>query len=382
MKIAFATIYNLWQVERGSGTFYHLAKELERQGHTVYGLGPFQPTDTLPTRLLRKIDRGRGKRYKTYHDPFMSRALGRQLTARLAGLDYDVLLVNEHWLAAFVVSDRPIVLYTDNVLPKDYFAQNIPITSKISRLSRISVTFMQLVVKKSLHRSDLCVFPAKWLADEALKYGIDASKIRVIPFGANIGDLGPEIAKSRSFSQALNKGRFDLLFVGKNWQLKGGDIAVETVRELLERGINAHLHIVGATCPKLDNARFHVYGVLDKGVARDRTQLEELYRICDCLILPSSREGFVIVALEAAAYGLPVIAYDVVGVNGPVINGQTGCLLQWESPPSSFADVVRGWYENPRQYDNLVRGARHHFDETVNWSSATKRLTTEMTSFL
>ena len=54
---------------------------------------------------------------------------------------------------------------------------------------------------------------------------------------------------------------------------------------------------------------------------------EEWMSASDILVLPSYREGFGVVALEAAAVGLPVIGSNVYGLTDAVADGSTGVLV-------------------------------------------------------
>ncbi len=53
------------------------------------------------------------------------------------------------------------------------------------------------------------------------------------------------------------------------------------------------------------------------------------YRAMDVLTLPSRREGYPNVVLEAAAHGVPTIAWDVTGCRDAVVDGSTGLLLPY-----------------------------------------------------
>lgn len=58
-----------------------------------------------------------------------------------------------------------------------------------------------------------------------------------------------------------------------------------------------------------------------------RTDVESVYAGLDIFVLPSYREGYPRVAMEAAAMGLPVVATDVRGCRQVVEDGLTGMLI-------------------------------------------------------
>jgi glycosyltransferase involved in cell wall biosynthesis len=51
-------------------------------------------------------------------------------------------------------------------------------------------------------------------------------------------------------------------------------------------------------------------------------------KAADLMILPSYREGFGVVIIEAAACGVPTVAYNIVGVNDAIVPNQTGLLVE------------------------------------------------------
>jgi glycosyltransferase involved in cell wall biosynthesis len=60
----------------------------------------------------------------------------------------------------------------------------------------------------------------------------------------------------------------------------------------------------------------------------------------DLLVLPSYREGFPTVILEAGAMGVPVIATDIVGNRDAVAHGKTGLLVN-PREPAALAEAIR-----------------------------------------
>jgi len=125
---------------------------------------------------------------------------------------------------------------------------------------------------------------------------------------------------------------------------------------------------------KIPDRAVRFYGLLNKNVEAEALQLDKLYSLCDILIVPSKAEGYGLVFVEAAAYGIPSIAYRSTGVTTAVIHDKSGALLDIGSTETDFANVISSWIENPGLYQNLSSGARSHYEETGNWGTAVTRL--------
>lgn len=368
MKIVFAAAtYDPQDVTRGSGTYYHMSREIERQGHEVLYEGPFEVPTPWPTRVLRSITLRCGRRYKTYLDPWITRVRGETLTKRLRDVDADLLITNDYGLAAYTTVQIPIVLYTDAMLPHDY-AKDVPAASRAADIPLPLVWLFQRTIHRGMTQAQLCVFPSAWTAREAQKYGIPSSKVEVVPFGANLDDPEPHLDKS-SFPGGELLGALRLLFVGKKWEQKGGEEAVAITDGLRHRGIDAHLHVVGTT-PEVGRAYIHEHGLLDKSIPEEKALLHQLYVNAHVLLLPSRYEGFGIVAVEAAAYGVPALAYRVGGLTKAVTNGKSGYLFDPTESVKAFVDTIERWKTYPEEYEALSRGARTYYEREANWSSS------------
>ena len=378
MNLAIASIHDLDDISRGSGTFYNLTHELERQGHAVARIGPFSLDVPLASRLIKAIHRRLGKRHPLFLDPFVGARTGVQVAGELNGVDCDLMLTKDMCMAAFTPTRKPVVIYTDLMITPDYSEKRLP-GCRLGNMSKLALWLCRRTIRQALERSSLAIFPTEWSAQAARSYCRRPDKIRVIPFGANMSDPGPETAKSRTWKKVSDKGCCDLLFVGKDWVRKGGDVAIESVRCLNAAGLKARLHVVGATVPgEVSQAEVRQYGLLDKSKPAELELLRRLYAESDCFILPSSSEGFVNSVLEAAAFGLPTLAYDADGVRNAVVEGRSGRLFPLGSRGSVFADTVKSWQIQPAAYDVLASGARHHYETTANWPTCVRRLTSEI----
>lgn len=367
MKIAFVTTFDPRDVRRGSGTFYHMSREIARQGHAVHHVGPLTYRVPPLSKLIAVAHRRLGRRHALFLDPWVGRELGRQVTAQLASAEYEALITNDVAVAGYTRTARPIALYTDVMITPDY-SEKGRAGARLGQMTPLSLALARRTIRRGLQQAALCVFPAQWVADAAFHYAPVQAKTHIIPFGANIDDPGPQIAAAR----AIPPDAVDLLFIGKDWVRKGGETAVAAVQALRAQGVRATLHVVGAPATGSADPAVRFYGLLDKADPAQNAQLVELLRTCHVFILPTQSEGFVIAVLEAAAFGMPAVVYAADGVG--VLDGQTGRVLPLGAPPAEFAAVIRAWQRQPEQYRALAAGARRHFDATVNWTTAVGRL--------
>jgi glycosyltransferase involved in cell wall biosynthesis len=77
-------------------------------------------------------------------------------------------------------------------------------------------------------------------------------------------------------------------------------------------------------------------------------ELPELYRLADVFVMPSTKEGFGIVFLEAMASGVPVVAAAAGGAPDALLNGKLGWLADPESPESLAACLNAALARDPQ----------------------------------
>lgn len=71
-----------------------------------------------------------------------------------------------------------------------------------------------------------------------------------------------------------------------------------------------------------------------------------IYPVLDMLVLPTYREGFPNVPLEAASMGLPVVATRIPGCIDAVADGETGTLVPVRDP-NALAEAIRMYLDEP-----------------------------------
>lgn len=135
--------------------------------------------------------------------------------------------------------------------------------------------------------------------------------------------------------------RSGLLLVGRLVSVKGGDLAVEALRRLRERGLDTTLTICGDGPERGALERQVQEAGLQNAVRfagwTGSDELAAHYRTAKLLLVPSRYEPFGIVALEAIASRCPVVAARTGGL--PEAIGGCGLLVPPDDP-SALADAA------------------------------------------
>ncbi len=180
--------------------------------------------------------------------------------------------------------------------------------------------------------------------------------------GANLDeDPGPG-----SFRPSL--GALTLLFVGYDWNRKGGPLVLDTFAELKRRIGRVTLHVVGVTPENTRGVEGVIHhGVLRKSSPEERERLIELFRTASFFFMPSRAEAFGLVYCEACAFGLPPVAADTGGVGEIIEHGVNGLLLPTSATASDYADAIQAVWSDGARYRAMQAHARQAFEKRLNW---------------
>lgn len=143
-------------------------------------------------------------------------------------------------------------------------------------------------------------------------YGIQADRVVVNPPGVDVTQWTPTDRSGRSGSQVL--------FVGGDFERKGGSELLAWHRSVAHRGVTLHV-VSNADVPAHDGV------VLHRDISPNSPELRELHRLADVFVLPSKGECFGIATVEAMASGLPVVVSDVGGTSDIVDHGRNGFIV-------------------------------------------------------
>lgn len=210
-------------------------------------------------------------------------------------------------------------------------------------------------------------------------YDADPSRIEIVPPGVDHALFSPGNQAGARWALRTTDDPL-LVFIGRIQPLKGVDVAVEALALTARK--DARLWIVGGASgqgggDEVDRIRSLID---DRGLA-ERVQfipaqphhlLSTYYRAADLCLVPSRSESFGLVALEAAACGVPTVASAVGGLLTLVDHGHTGYLVDGRDPADYAAriDTILGDPVLARRL-SVSAAARAR---TYTWSTSASRL--------
>jgi len=181
----------------------------------------------------------------------------------------------------------------------------------------------------------------------AYLYGAPSDRIKRVHPGVNHSTFSPGDRAAARSELGLHADHAVLLFVGRIQRLKGIDLAIRAIEQLvpvLDRP--ADLIIVGGASGPVGDAEIdrlkdlaeslEVSGSLRFTGPQPHRRLVDYYRAADVLLVCSYSESFGLTALEAHASGTPVVGTAVGGLSHIVADGSSGFLVD-SRDPAEFA---------------------------------------------
>jgi glycosyltransferase involved in cell wall biosynthesis len=238
--------------------------------------------------------------------------------------------------------------------------------SEFSRLPAQLVANAWQLDRDSVRHSRACLFPTEWAASSAIRdYGAEPSQVHVIPWGANI-----DADEHSDYQPMISRDVCHLVFIGVDWQRKGGDIAVAAARRLVDLGYKVKLHIIGAT----PNLREHadsiiVHGFIDKRTEEGRRLFRSLMKQAALLFVPTRQECYGMVFPEANSFSVPVITTRTGGLSDVVVEGANGHMLPIAATADEYATLIWSIWSDPDRYSRLRKSSWEQFAQRLNWNS-------------
>lgn len=244
-------------------------------------------------------------------------------------------------------------------------------------------------------RCDQVLVNSRFTRRLALDAGVAPKRIAILHPGVSLPDLTEAAQRRAEFRERHNLGEIPLmLYVGRITARKGlADFVRNDLPAIIERVPSAKLVVIGdepagallrstGERTRIDEALKasgleHSVEFLGER-AHDDPDLDAAYFAADVSIFPVQErpfdnEGFGMVALEAAAHGLPTVAFAVGGVTDAIADGSSGDIIKPKDALSFQQKVVERIEESPNAKATRVENARM-FASNFVWPTFGRKL--------
>ncbi len=362
MKIGFAARYDPRDKLTWSGTAYYTYQQLKKYGEVEIFQFPLPKLLQEWLTMQKSINRRWfGKQTSVEFLSSYARYFSRKLTAALKKNPVDILFVSaSSQMIAAIKTDIPIVYMTDAS-----FQQLQGYYKGFSNLPAYNIRQGIALDKKAFHQAAHCMLASDWCKQSAIAdYGIDASKISIAPCGANLD----QVPRAEMIASKQHKN-CQVVFLGVDWERKGGAIALEAFRQFRKEHPTATMRIIGCVPPVeiLADEGIEVITFLDKNKSAEMQRLHEILLETDLLLLPTRAECAGIVFCEAAAYSIPSISTNTGGVATYVREGINGYILPITAGAADYTAVMNNIWNNQPEFARLKQESRKLFEQELNW---------------
>ena len=366
MKLALVSLNDSIDVLEWSGLNHHIALSLERAGATLVRVGPLTHPWTTGMKWRRSWYGLWREAYLADMEPSALDAFGAQARAQIPG-DVDAVVAVTSLMAASLDGLRAPVISWDDASPTALVEH----PSYFERLSARSARAAKAMGQRAAQNVRLAMYASEWAAAGACAaYGLPLDRVAVVPFGANFETL-PSNDEVVSAILARPRTRCRMLWVGVDWERKGGDLVIEIAQRIEAHGIPVDLTVVGCRPSDRDLPEWvQVEGYLSKRTAAGAARLAKLYARSHFLVMPSEAEVFGLAHAEAAAFGVPSVATRTGGVPTVVVDGETGILDDPGAAAESYAGRILALMKDRPRYEVMARAAAARSASMLNWDVA------------
>lgn len=378
MKLSFATTSPTIDVLNWSGTEYYMAKSLSKYFEMDYITDVKAPVFTLASIRKMCLYLQREGHYLVERSPEVAKVYAKQIETRMSP-DVDAIFSPSSILLAYLKTNKPKVFYTDAT-----FASILNYYDDTRKYCKQTVKEALALEKLALQNCDLAIYASDWAAQSAIdNLGADTAKIRVVPFGANLSEV-PSIQVVQNAITKRSRDICKILFVGVDWERKGGKIVFDTVKRLNSMGLKTEMHIVGLdNLPEALSASFVVnHGFLNKNRKEDFERFSQILSTSHFMFVPSSAEAYGLMFCEASAYGIPSISSKTGGITTALRDGVNGRTFDLGTDPEVFAHYIYEIFNDRDAYEKLALSSYQEYLDRLNWDIAGKTMKNYLESLL
>lgn len=261
------------------------------------------------------------------------------------------------------VNGIPHFLYTDHTVLENKQYPDFDFDKQI-----FSAQWLKL--EKSIYdNASICFTMSSNISKSIIEqYKCDQNKVICAYAGPN-SSLPKTFNKNRVLDKTQN-----ILFVGVDWERKGGPTLIKAFEIILKTHPEATLTIVGCN-PKIKIHNCNVVGKVPL------SQVGQYYENASIFCLPTNLEPFGLVFLEAMSFGLPIVATNIGAIPDFIDEGKNGYKVEPKNP-KKLANKLLLLLNDPVKCEKFGQYGHKLFTEKYSWVNVGKIIHKNIQPFL
>lgn len=369
MNVLMVTFGNPDDLMDNSGTTHNILKALKKYNNVSYVQ---INVNNIFLKVIQKIFHLLGYNYDFKRTKMYQKKVGKIIHKCITKGEYDLVFATASILCSYYEDKLPIFFYADGAFGEmvNYY-WNDKLWEKHNRKSAMVIENM--AISKANH----IFYVTNWAAQSAVKYhNMQELKYSIIYRGANFeSNYSFDKINKVIDNRICNQSTFKFLFVGKEWERKGGKMINYLLNKLLEKNYSIELNIVGCN-PLIEgelSKHVNIYGLIDRNTNDGNIKLKEIFDHSDAYFQPSLKECMGIAYLEACSFALPIIANKTGGVP-EVVTKDNGILIEDINDLDLFIPRLESLILDKDNYKKMSLNAFNMYVNDFNWEAVSDKI--------
>lgn len=359
-----------WDPSSFSGSSKALFEALQAEGALVRAFGLDISRAEFLLRAAPRFHRDREVwRRRVFQSRGYREALTADLRRKMRPEDRDTVILQVGAYAdgpAAYAGAAPVVTYQDSLAAEYWSSPFVP--EALRRDARLKQAHWDYEIAVAKGAARVLTQSEHTRRSYIENYGVAPDKVENVLIGFNADP--PSSLPRKDYS------RPEILFIGKEFRRKGGDMLAPAFARVRERHAGAVLHVVGpperpTDLPEAPGVVFH--GFLSRRDAEQRTVFYDLLSRAALVVLPSRYEPTGLATLEAMSWGAPAIVTNDWAFPENVAHGETGWLLP-SLDADSLATAILEALSDTDRLAKMSAAAYAAVPERFAWSGVARRI--------
>lgn len=357
-----------WDPRCWSGSGSSLFNEIKNQGLLQDAIGvesPFIEKALYKLKNFRKNKRDWHRKFCL--DPMYYRSLTRQVKSKLLPL----LNANSVVLQLGAIYDVPSIVHP-NIPCISYHDGNVAklMTSPFFNKTLTGSAQNAFKWEKGVYKNLTYILTmSEYLRQSMIHdFGVDEQKVHNVGVGVNFNI--PDI----SLLNSVTKSPADIVFVGREFERKGGKAILSAFDIVRRNHSNATLHVIGPKenpAPLVPGVKH--YGFLHGNIKSESELFSQILSKSSIGVFPTLFDAFGIPVLEMMSYKIPCIATNILAMPEMVIPNKTGFLVDINNG-EQVAKYILHYIQHPEIRQQHGEQARKLVVSRYTWTNVVDQI--------